>query len=291
MSKILLKLYYVLTVPIAIFFILDSRKIHPSYKMNFFKKQWLGWRMFINKFRCETGTSYKAHLAMALKILETAPEVEGAILECGTWKGGSAVNLSMVCKITGRKLLVYDSFEGLPEKEEGDREAGGYTVGDYCGTLEEVKENIRKFGEIDSCEFVKGWFQDTLPDLKQPILLAFLDVDFEASLETCVRYIWNNLTDKGYIFIDEYVGLNYCSIFYSETYWKKYFDRTPPGLIGAGLGLALGEYYIGPYNERDDHPSQHSNAAAYTRKDFSGYWAFYPADKTENIVAKATTTN
>jgi hypothetical protein len=95
------------------------------------------------------------------------------------------------------------------------------------------------------------------------------------------------LTDKGYIFIDEYVGLDYCSIFYSETYWKKYFDRTPPGLIGAGLGLALGEYYIGPYNERDDHPSQHANAAAYTRKDFSGYWTFYPADKKEEDVAAA----
>lgn len=278
MSQFLLKLYYVLTVPIAIFFILDSKKIHPAYKFNIFKKYRLGLRMFVNKLRIETGTSYKAHLAMALKILETPPEVEGAVVECGTWKGGSAVNLSMVCKMTGRKLLIYDSFEGLPEKEEGDREAVGYQVGDYCGTLDEVKSNISKYGEIESCEFKKGWFKDTLPQLNQPVLLAFLDVDFEASLETCVRYLWNNLTEKGYIFIDEYVGLDYCSIFYSETYWKKYFNRTPPGLIGAGVGLALGEYYIGPYSEKDDHPSQHSNAGAYTRKDFSGYWTFYPQD-------------
>ena len=279
MSRFLMKVYYVLTVPIAIYFILDSAKIHPAYKLNFFKKYWLGWRMFLNKLRVETGTSYKAHLAMGLKVFETPPEVEGAVIECGTWKGGSAVNLSLVCQMTGRKLLIYDSFEGLPEKEEGDREAVGYNVGDYCGTLDEVKSNISKYGSIESCEFIQGWFKDTLPQLDQPILLAFLDVDFEASLETCVRYIWNNLTEKGYIFIDEYVGLDYCSLFYSETYWKKFFDRTPPGLIGAGVGLALGEYYIGPYSEKDAHQTQHSNAGAYTRKDFSGHWTFYPAEE------------
>lgn len=278
MSRFLMKVYYVLTVPIAIYFILDSKKIHSAYKLNFFKKYRLGIEMFRNKLRVETGTSYKSHLAMALKIFETPPEVEGAIMECGTWKGGSAANLSLVCRMTGRKLLVCDSFEGLPEKVEGDREAAGYEIGDYRGTLGEVKENIRKYGAIESCEFVEGWFKDTLPHLHQPILLAFLDVDYEASLETCVRYIWNNLTDKGYIFIDEYVGLDYCSIFYSETYWKKFFNRTPPGLIGAGVGLPLGEYYIGPYNESGEHPSQHSNAGAYTRKDFSGYWSFYPTE-------------
>jgi len=279
MSRFLMKAYYVLTFPLAVYFILDSRKIHPAYKFGFFKKYNLGLKMFLNKLRVETGTSYKSHLAMALKILETPPETEGAIVECGTWKGGSAVNLSLACKITNRKLLIYDSFEGLPEGEEGDREAGGYKAGDYRGTLEEVKENIRRYGAIESCEFIQGWFKDTLPDLKQPVLLAFLDVDLEASLETCVRYLWNNLTEKGYIFIDEYVGLDYCSIFTSETYWKKYFNRTPPGLIGAGVGLPLGEYYIGPYSEKDDHPSQHSTAAAYTRKDFSAHWTFYPPDE------------
>ncbi len=271
-----MKVYYVLSVPIAIYFILDSKKIHPAYKLNIFKKYRLGLKMFLNKLRVPTGTSYKAHLAMALKLFETPPETEGVVLECGTWKGGSAANLSLVCKMTGRKLLIYDSFEGLPEKIEGDREADSYAAGDYAGTLEEVKWNISKYGDIDSCEFVQGWFADTLPHLDRKVLVAFLDVDLEASLETCVRYIWNNLTEKGYIFIDEYVGLDYCSIFYSERYWREVFDRTPPGLVGAGVGLALGEYYIGPHNELEDHPIQHPNAAAFTRKDFSGYWTFYP---------------
>lgn len=275
MYRFILKLYYVLTVPVAIFFILNSTAIHPAYKLGFFKKQWLGWRMFLNKLRVNTGTSYKSHLAMALKIFETPPDVPGDILECGTWQGGSAVNLSLVCKMTGRKLLIYDSFEGLPEGKAEDRQ-GFYETGDYCGPLELVKQNIERYGAIEVCEFVEGWFDQTLPTLDRPILLAFIDVDLELSLETCVRYIWPNLTEKGYIFIDEYVGLDYCSIFWSEEYWEKYFNRTPPGLIGSGVGLPLGEYYIGPWEETQNRPLHHPNAAAYTRKDFSGTWIHFP---------------
>lgn len=279
MLRFVMKVYYVLTVPISIFFILNSIKINKSYDISLFMKYKLGLKMFLNKLRIPTGTSYKSHLAMALKILETPPDVPADIIECGTWKGGSAANLSLVCRIAGRKLKIYDSFEGLPQGDSADREAKKYKQGEYCGTLEEVKSNIERYGAIECCEFVQGWFKDTLPKLNSPVLLAFLDVDLEASLDTCVRYIWPNLIDKGYIFIDEYIGLDYCALFYSEKWWAKHFNRTPPGLIGAGTGLPLGEYYIGPWSEKDDHPLQHPNAGAYTRKDMSGYWTYYPDEE------------
>src|SRR5262249_42214441 len=109
-ASIAMKLYYLVTVPISIVFILNSSRIHPSYRMTFFRKLWLGLRMFWNKHSIPTGTSFKCHLAMALKILETPPDLAGEVVECGTWKGGSAANLSLVCKIVGRKLRVYDSF-------------------------------------------------------------------------------------------------------------------------------------------------------------------------------------
>ena len=274
--RFFLKAHYVLTVPVSILFILNSAHIHPAYRMTGLRKLALGWRMFLNTIRVRTGTSYKSHLAMALKILETAPDVPGDVVECGTWKGGSACNLSLVCRIAGRKLKIFDSFEGLPAAVAGDREASQYQTGDYCGPLDEVKANLTRYGAIETCEFVQGWFKDTLPQLRSPVLLAFLDVDLEASLHTCVRYLWPNLTERGYIFIDECVGVDYCALFFSERYWRTYFDRTPPGLIGAGTGLPLGEYYIGPWSEHGSHPLQHANAGAYTRKDMSGCWAYYP---------------
>ena len=136
MSRFVMKVYYVLSVPISILFILNSKHLHPSYRMSLLKKFRLGFRMFFNTLRIRTGTSYKSHLAMALKILETPTEIPGDIIECGTWKGGCATNLSLVCKIVGRKLKIYDSFEGLPEGKPSDREAKHYKKGDYCGSLE-----------------------------------------------------------------------------------------------------------------------------------------------------------
>jgi O-methyltransferase len=276
MGRFWLKLYVALTVIPAIFFILSSKTIHPSYRFGPLKKLGLGLRMLNNWRRIPSGTSFKSHLAMALKLLEMPPEEKGMVVECGTWKGGSAVNLSLVCRIVGRKLRIYDSFQGLPPGDDMDREAVFYEAGDYCGTLDEVRSNLQRYGAIEVCEFVQGWFDDTLPSLNEPVALAFVDVDLEASLTTCVRALWANLTPRGYIFIDEFVSLNYCALFWSERWWREAFGQTPPGLIGAGTGLPLGEFYIGPFSEADDHPGHHATAAAYTRRDFSGVWSYYP---------------
>jgi O-methyltransferase len=249
--------------------------------MNVFRRFGLGVRMFVNSLFVRTATSFKTHLAMAMKILETPPEVSGYVIECGTWKGGSASNLSLVCRIVGRKLRIYDSFQGLPEGEAGDREARHYRAGDYRGTLDEVQGNIRRFGAIDVCEFVPGWFEHTLPALDVPVVLAFVDVDLEASLHTCVRHIWPRLTERGYFFTDEAMGTDYVALFYSERWWQRHFNRTPPGLIGAGSGLPLGDIFVGPYGEWSAHPLWRPNGVGYTQKCMSGAWSYRAADESE----------
>jgi O-methyltransferase len=276
MLRFLAKVHYVLTAPVALVFIMGSRQLCPAYRMSWTRRLSLGTRMFWNTLRIPTGTSYKTHLVMALKLLEMPPEVPGVVVECGTWKGGTAANLSLVCRIVNRKLLIYDSFEGLPAGSSGDRQADNYRPGEYSGTLKEVRTNIGRHGAIECCEFVKGWFKDTLPSLDQRVVLAYLDVDLEASLDCCVRHLWPALVEQGYVFTDEAPGLDYCALFFSERFWRENFGRTPPGLIGAGSGLPLGEYYIGPWEQRHRHPAQHHNAGAYTRKDMSGFWNYYP---------------
>lgn len=221
MLRLILKIYYVLSIPISIFFILNSKQIHKSYYISIIRKFKLGFKMFFNTIRIPTATLYKVHLTMALKILESPPDVPGDVIECGTYKGGSVANLSLVCRIVGRKLKIYDSFKGLPEGKPGDREAIHYQKGEYLGTLNEVKQNIKQHGAIECCEFIQGWFEDTLPNLASPVLLAFFDVDLEASLHTCVKYIWPYLVDRGYIFIDECVGTNHVALFYSEKWWSN----------------------------------------------------------------------
>ena len=53
-------------------------------------------------------------LIMATQILRSPKTVEGCVVEYGSFKGGSAANLSLVCALCGRQLEVFDSFAGLP---------------------------------------------------------------------------------------------------------------------------------------------------------------------------------
>ena len=77
------RVWYMLALPFSIAIILGSTAIHPAYRVGWFRRTGLGLRMFWNKLRIPTGTSYQAHLAMALKLLELPPEIEGDVVECG----------------------------------------------------------------------------------------------------------------------------------------------------------------------------------------------------------------
>jgi len=66
---------------------------------------------------------------------------------------------------TSIKYFAFDSFEGLPENNEG----GKFAKGQYAGSLEYVKDNLRKRGALrDNTFFYKGFYDETLThDLQQ----------------------------------------------------------------------------------------------------------------------------
>lgn len=134
--------------------------------------------------------------------------VEGCIVEAGCFKGGSTAKLSLVARACGRQLVVLDSFAGIPENSEAHGttvtgEKADFAKGLYCGELEEVRENVRRFGAIDVCEFVPGWFEETMPGLTEPVAMAFVDVDLASSTRTCLRYLYPLLVPGGTIFSHE----------------------------------------------------------------------------------------
>ncbi len=119
-----------------------------------------------------------------------------------------------------------------------------------------MRNNVRVYGAPECCEFVEGWFEDTLPGLNAPVLAAFLDVAYDDSLATCVRHIWPILVEDGCIFMAEYGDTDHVALFWSEKWWRKYFDCTPPGMVGSRWG-----------------------SFGYTTKSMSGYWSYYPDEE------------
>ena len=128
----------------------------------------------------------------------------GVVVEAGCFKGGSTAKFSLIANLTGRELMVFDSFEGLPDNTEPHTEdvAGNpiwFGAGNYAGALEEVKANITRYGRIDCCRFIKGWFDDTLPTFKEPVAAAYLDVDLASSTATCIRYLYPIVMPGGFL--------------------------------------------------------------------------------------------
>lgn len=119
---------------------------------------------------------------------------------------------------------------------------------------------------------LKDWFRDTLPKFKEPVALACLDVDLEDSLEDCVHNLWPLLVDGGHIFSDEACSMNYVALFFSESWWSRTFGCDPSGVIGAGCGIGLGEFCIGPWEELPDGYLQQATFACYAQGQHRRMW-------------------
>jgi len=194
-------------------------------------------------------------LHIADEILKVPNTVEGDIIECGVWKGGSTCKLSIVAKMTGRKLIACDSFEGLPEPEEHDRahiHSNGkieiYKKGDYATSIAEVKANLIKFGEPDSVELVKGWFHETLPKLKNRrarAILVFIDVDLQESIKCCLENLWPILVKGCKFFTHEAHHVLTVKLLTDKDFWKKLGEYEPPKFIGALKGYGRLEPCLG----------------------------------------------
>lgn len=244
--KVLNRLVVALSAPIILseYFHVDTGK---EYGVRFWTKLKLVFRMARNSKKVTTGSHFLEHLLMATQILNVPADAQGCVVECGTFKGGSAANLSLVCALCHRQLEIFDSFQGLPEPKGTDREhllvsineVHTYAKGAWQGTLEEVKRNISRHGAIGVCNFNVGYFSETLPTFKKSCVLAFLDVDLTESLETCLKYLWPLLRDGGHIFTHEAPHKEIAAAFFDQEWWHSNVHCNPPGLVGAGNGIGL----------------------------------------------------
>jgi Macrocin-O-methyltransferase (TylF). len=149
-----------------------------------------------------------------------AEGIEGDFAELGVARGGCASLLGMsafAANAPQRKLWLFDSYEGLPEPGERDFVASGDTgdhvrplpKGSCLGALEEVRwVTLEKFKlPEDRIEYVKGWFENTVPSTRSKIKkLAILriDGDWYESTKVCLEGLFEKVQPGGYVIIDDY---------------------------------------------------------------------------------------
>ena len=130
----------------------------------------------------------------------------GDVVEFGCYVGTTSVFMLEKLRHSGRRLWLYDSFEGLPEKSPEDASSAGeqFKPGELRATRKQLEYNLRHFNNT-SYVIKKSWFQDlTVDNIPSQIALAFLDGDYYQSIIDPLRLIWNNLTKGAVVIVDDY---------------------------------------------------------------------------------------
>ena len=157
-----------------------------------------------------------------LDLAEKALKVEGDFVELGCYKGDTSILLQKLLCQNGfnRRLFLYDSFEGLPEKTREDSSTAGdnFKKGELLVTKKEVVLRFKKAG-LPVPKIKKAFFENLNPgaslsngrpdpncssDLPEKIAFAFLDGDLYSSIKTSLKLVLPRLTKNAILIVHDY---------------------------------------------------------------------------------------
>jgi O-methyltransferase len=146
-------------------------------------------------------------------LLRELPRVDGAIIECGTYRGATLLGMTHLMVTRGLKPRTYglDSFEGFPDPRPEDAQADGSMHADvHRGALSDTSyegllRRIDLLGWSDRITVIKGFFDRTLPQLAhEKFTVAHLDCDLYESYIECLAFVYPRMLPGGVIVLDDY---------------------------------------------------------------------------------------
>jgi O-methyltransferase len=146
--------------------------------------------------------------------------IEGDLIEAGAWRGGATILMRATLDSLGhhdeRTVWVADSFQGFPGadgKSSNRADLNAYlSAFDFLAVSEqEVRDNFARFGFERGVRFVRGYFQDTMPDLAgRRWAIVRLDADAYEATRVALESLYPGLSSGGYLIVDDYGAAEEC---------------------------------------------------------------------------------
>ena len=149
--------------------------------------------------------------------------VEGGIVECGVWRGGSMMAVAHALAGLDRRdvdLYLFDTFEGMTEPQDVDLDYRGVSAhnefarsrtsadaSDWCrAEFGEVESNLISTGyPRDRIKLIRGKVEQTIPSqAPSKISLLRLDTDWYESTIHELVHLYPRLSSRGVLIIDDY---------------------------------------------------------------------------------------
>ncbi|WP_436485287.1 TylF/MycF/NovP-related O-methyltransferase [Chitinophaga sp. ARDCPP14] len=149
-------------------------------------------------------------------------KIQGDIVECGVWKGGSMLAIAETLKAvndTDRELFLYDTFEGMSAPSAEDETFNGEDASDLLQQDQAKKGLIWAYSALDTVKqtmglsqynpekinYIAGKVEDTIPArMPQKIALLRLDTDWYESTKHELIHLFPLLQRGGILIIDDY---------------------------------------------------------------------------------------
>lgn len=146
--------------------------------------------------------------------------IDGAIVECGVWRGGSMLVVARTLLALGdvtRDLYLYDTFTQMPPPGDEDVDLLGTRAADvyddalaFDGFANLPIERVRALMEAtgyppERLHLVAGMVEDTIPAAApDQIALCRLDTDWYASTKHEMDHLAPRVVEGGVLLIDDY---------------------------------------------------------------------------------------
>jgi hypothetical protein len=127
----------------------------------------------------------------------------GAIVEVGVYQGGSALRLYQVAREQNRQLYLYDTFEGIPYKDDIDPH--------YVGDFGDCSYHAIRCA-FPEASVVKGIFPHSAglpyePTWPNRVAFAHLDCDQYRSVKESIQFLRPLMLPGGIMWFDDYGAL------------------------------------------------------------------------------------
>jgi O-methyltransferase len=212
---------------------------------------------FINISSKFSMTGHKRMYLLAQAMLHAKEmKLDGDFVECGVWRGGNILLYKLLNDFydLNKTIYVYDTFEGMTEPEDVDKDFYGNSAKKYLltnlksenlenshcfSTIDNVKKNILEHTNLKNINFIIGPVEKTLlikKNLPKKISVLRLDTDWYSSTKIELEVLYPRLVKGGVLIIDDY-GTWYGSkkatdeYFFQKKKWLHVHDHTCRYLI------------------------------------------------------------
>jgi len=174
-----------------------------------------------------------------LELAQKSLLIDGDLVELGCYRGDTSLLFEKMLEHShsDKKLWIYDSFAGLPDKTVEDQSVAGdaFKKGELFVSKREVVERFKK-ANLKVPVVKKGFFEDLNPenDLPKQIAFAFLDGDLYQSIKTSLKLVTPKMARGGVIVVHDYNNPQLPGVTQAVDEWingRKLVNRETLGII------------------------------------------------------------